>query len=54
MKSTRYHTAQQWNRLPDEIRVIINFTSFESAVDRYLWNEFIILNSRTDSDHEPD
>ena len=47
-------TMAQWNRLPDEIRVIINFTSFESAVDRYLWNEFIILNSLTDSDREPD
>ena len=47
-------TMVQWNRLPDEIRVIINFTSFESAVDRYLWNELIILNSLTDSDREPD
>ena len=47
-------TMVQWNRLPDEIRVIINFTSFESAVDRYLWNEFIISNSLTDSDRKPD
>ena len=47
-------TMVQWNRLPGEIRVIINFTSFESALERYLWNEFIILNSLTDSDREPD
>ena len=47
-------TMVQWNRLPDEIRVIINFTSFESALDRYLWNEFIFLNPLTDSDREPD
>ena len=47
-------TMVQWNRLPDEIRVIINITSFEPAVDRYLWNEFIFLNPLTDSDREPD
>ena len=47
-------TMVQWNRLPDEIRVIISFTSFESALERYLWNVFIILNSLKDSDREPD
>ena len=29
----------QWNHLPDNIRVIANFTSFESAVDEHLWHE---------------
>ena len=44
----------QWNHLPDDIRVIANFTSFESAVDEHLWREVTRLNPIENSDREPD
>ena len=44
----------QWNHLPDTIRVIANFTSFESAVDEHLWREVTRLNPIKNSDREPD
>ena len=47
-------TMTQWNRLPDDIRVIESFTSFESAVNDHLWREVTNLNSIPDSDREPD
>ena len=47
-------TMTQWNRLPDDIRVIENFTSFESAVNDHLWREVTNLNPIPESDREPD
>ena len=44
----------QWNRLPDDIRVIENFTCFESAVNDHLWSKATNLNSIRNSDREPD
>ena len=44
----------QWNRLPDDIRVIVSFTCFESALDQHLWSEVSNLHSIPDSDREPD
>ena len=44
----------QWNRLPDDIRVIVSFTCFESALDQHLWSEVLNLHSIPDSDREPD
>ena len=47
-------TMTQWNRLPDDIRVIENFTSFDSAVNDQLWREVTNLNPIPESDREPD
>ena len=44
----------QWNHLPDNIRVIANFTNFKSAVDEHLWREVTSLNPIENSDREPD